>query len=147
MRTHHKARLGATGLTALALAGAGCGKSGGGANPDLAIKSAASIMTAPAAPDAPLAVNDLAASPGAHLGPVALIGVVGTVDANKSFVVVDTREYAECGLSCLVEAGTKKIPVRWAGAAPQVKDKVRIEGQLTKEAKGFALVAAKVVKQ
>ena len=78
---------------------------------------------------------------------VTLVGVVGTVNANKGFVVVDTREYAECGLTCLLEAGTKKIPVRWAGVAPQVKDKVRIEGQLTKEAKGFALVAAKVAKQ
>ena len=75
------------------------------------VKNAAAVTTAPLAPFASLAVKDLAASPGAHLGPVALVGVVGTVDANKSFVV-DTREYAECDLTCLTEAGTKKIPVR-----------------------------------
>jgi hypothetical protein len=29
---------------------------------------------------------------------------------------VDKREYADCGLTCLGEPGTKKIPVRWSGA-------------------------------
>ena len=147
MRSDLKTLLGTVSLTAFALIGAGCGKSAIAANPDTLVKNAPAVTTASAAASAPLAVNDLAASPGAHLGPVALVGVVGTVDANKGFVVVDTREYAECGLTCLTEAGTKKIPVRWAGAAPQVKDKVRIEGQLTKEVKGFALVAATVAKQ
>lgn len=147
MRILHKTLLGAGVLAALVPAGAGCGKSAVAANPDMTVKNAAAITTAQMTQPTSLAVNDLAASPGAHLGPVALVGVVGTVDANKGFVVVDSREYAECGLTCLLEAGTKKIPVRWTGIAPQIKDKVRIEGQLTKEAKGFALVAVKVAKQ
>ena len=145
MHTARKTLIGMGVLAALALAGTGCGKNAA-INLETAATTAAPIRKA-AAPTAPLAVNDLAASPATHLGSVVLVGVVGTVNANKGFVVVDTREFAECGLTCLTEAGTKKIPVRWPGAAPAVKDKVRIDGQLTKDAKGFTLIAEKVAKQ
>ena len=47
-----------------------------------------------------MSVNDLAAKPGEHLGPVQ-VGVVAAVAEGKGFVLVDEREYAACGLSCL----------------------------------------------
>jgi hypothetical protein len=64
-----------------------------------------------------VSVNDLAAQTGEHLGPVQVVGVVAAVSEGKGFVLVDAREYAACGLSCLAEAGTAKIPVRsWRAA-------------------------------
>lgn len=145
MRTLQNTYFGAAGMAVLALAVAGCGKNAVAAGPEVAPQKAAPVSAT--TPAVALTVNDLAAAPASHLGPVALVGVVGTVNGSKGFVVVDTREYKECGLTCLVEPGTKKIPVRWPGAAPAVKDTVRIDGKLTKDAKGFALVADKVAKQ
>ena len=60
---------------------------------------------------------------------------------------MDTREYKECGLSFLTEAGTKKIPVRWSGPVPKVENTVRIDGELVKDEKGYALTVEKVTKQ
>lgn len=92
-------------------------------------------------------VNALAANPTPHLDkPVALLGVVGVVTPGKGFLMVDQREFNECGLSCLKETGTKKIPVRWNGAAPKVEESVRVEGVLTKSADGLAFTAHKWVK-
>ncbi len=95
----------------------------------------------------PLSVNELAASPGAHSGRVSVIGVVGTVNPGKGFVLVDVREFKNCGLSCLTEPGTNKIPFLWTGAAPQVKQTVHVDGILEKTAKGFSLKAEKVTTQ
>lgn len=108
--------------------------------PPAVIKKAASNAVKP------LTVNDLAASPNAHLGHVSLVGVVATVNAGKGFLLIDSREYKECGLSCLSEAGTKKIPVRWTGATPKVTEAVRVDGILAKEPKGMAYTAQKVAK-
>jgi hypothetical protein len=47
----------------------------------------------------PVTVNDLVATPGAHLGLLQLIGVVAAVSEGRGFVLVDPREYGECGLS------------------------------------------------
>ncbi len=66
----------------------------------------------------PLSVNQLAANPGSHTGPISVVGVVGTVNPGKGFVLIDSREFQECGLSCLTEPGTKKIPFLWTGAGP-----------------------------
>ena len=63
-------------------------------------------------PEGAVTVNDLAGKPGEHLGQVQLIGVVAAVSQGQGFVLVDKREYADCGLTCLAEPGTKKIPVR-----------------------------------
>jgi hypothetical protein len=70
-------------------------------------------------PDGAVSVNDLAGKPGEYLGKVQLIGVVAAVSQGQGFVLVDKREYADCGLTCLAEPGTKKIPVRWRGDAPK----------------------------
>ncbi len=95
----------------------------------------------------PLSVNELAANPGAHSGRVSVVGVVGIVNPGKGFVLIDSREFQECGLSCLTEPGTKKIPLIWTGATPQVKQTVQVDGILERTAKGFSIKAEKVTKQ
>ncbi len=95
----------------------------------------------------PLSVDELAANPAAHSGPVSVVGVVGTVNPGKGFVLVDSREFKNCGLSCLTEPGTNKIPFIWTGATPQVKQTVRVDGILEKTAKGFSIKAERVTKQ
>lgn len=95
----------------------------------------------------PLSVDELAANPAAHSGRVSVIGVVGTVNPGKGFVLVDVREFKNCGLSCLTEPGTNKIPFLWTGATPQVKQTVQVDGILEKTAKGFSIKAEKVTKQ
>ncbi len=98
-------------------------------------------------PGKPLSVDELAANPAAHSGRVSVVGVVGTVNPGKGFVLVDVREFKNCGLSCLTEPGTNKIPFLWTGAAPQVKQTVQVDGILEKTAKGFSIKAEKVTTQ
>ena len=120
---------------------------GQGSNAPVMPKAAhpAQKKTAPIA-SKPVTVNDLAAKPDAHLGHVSLIGVVASINKGKGFLLIDNAEYKACGLSCLTEAGTKKVPVRWTGAPPKVEGLVRIDGTLTKAAKGFTLAAERVGK-
>jgi hypothetical protein len=94
-----------------------------------------------------VSVNELAANPAAHSGRISVVGVVGTVNPGKGFVLIDSREFQECGLSCLTEPGTKKIPFIWTGATPQVKQTVQVDGILERTAKGFSIKAEKVTKQ
>lgn len=89
-------------------------------------------------------VNDLAGKPADYLGQVQLVGVVAAVSLGKGFVLVDEREYADCGLSCLAEPDTKKIPVKWSGDAPKLEQTVRVEGKLNQIDKGLSLIAQEV---
>lgn len=98
----------------------------------------------PQSEDVVLNVNDLAAKPAEHLGQVQLVGVVAAVSQGIGFVLVDKREYADCGISCISEPGTKKIPVRWSGDAPKLEQAVRVEGTLRQTDKGLSLVAQEV---
>lgn len=93
------------------------------------------------------AVRDVAAHPSAHVGQLALTGVVGIVTPEKGFVLVDMEEYQEEGFGCLATDEPTKISVQWTGAAPKVKDKVRVDGKLVKEKNGYAFIAEKVEKQ
>ncbi len=95
----------------------------------------------------PLSVNELAANPSSHSGRISVVGVVGMVNPGKGFVLIDSREFQECGLSCLTEPGTKKIPFIWTGATPQVKQTVQVDGILERTAKGFSIKAEKVTEQ
>jgi hypothetical protein len=95
-------------------------------------------------PEVTVTVNDLAGKPGEHLGPVRLIGVVAVVSQGQGFVLVDKREYADCGLSCLTEQGTKKIPVQWSGDAPKLEQTVRVAGILSQRENGLSLVAQEI---
>ena len=89
-------------------------------------------------------VNDLAANPSAYLGQVAVIGVVAAVKAGQGFTIVDKREYADCGLSCLSKPDTRKIPVRWNGDPPKLQQTVRIIGVLEKSDRGLVFSAKNV---
>ena len=91
-----------------------------------------------------LNVNDLAAKPAEHLGQIQLVGVVAAISQGNGFVLVDKREYADCGISCISEPGTKKIPVRWSGDAPKLEQMVRVGGTLRQTDKGLSLVAQEV---
>ena len=93
---------------------------------------------------AAVSVNDLAGKPGEHLGQVRLIGVVAAVSQGQGFVLVDKREYADCGLTCLAEPGTKKIPVRWSGDAPKLEQTVRVAGVLSQSEQGLSFVAQEI---
>jgi hypothetical protein len=89
-------------------------------------------------------VNDLASKPDEHLGQVQLVGVVAAISQGEGFVLVDKREYADCGLSCLAEPATKKVPVRWSGDAPKLEQTVHVAGILSQSAKGLSFVAQEV---
>ncbi len=111
--------------------------------------SATAYAAEPSTPTAgkPLTVDELAANPAAHSGSVSVVGVVGTVNPGKGFVLIDSKEFQNCGLSCLTEPGTNKIPFVWTGAALQVKQTVLVDGILEKTAKGFSIKAEKVTEQ
>jgi len=91
-----------------------------------------------------ITVDDLASDPVAHLGQVAVVGVVAAVKAGQGFTIVDEREYADCGLSCVNEPETRKIPVRWDGAPPKLQQTVRITGVLEKSDRGLVFSAKNV---
>jgi len=95
-------------------------------------------------PGVVLSVNDLAAKAAEHLGQVQLVGVVAAVSRGSGFVLVDKREYADCGISCISEPGTKKIPVRWSGDAPKLEQTIRVGGTLQQTDKGLSLVAKEI---
>ena len=90
------------------------------------------------------AVRDVAGNPAAHLGRLSLVGVVGIATPHKGFVLVDMQEYQGEGLACLTTPEKTKMPVVWLGAAPKVKQTVRVDGTLTKTARGYAFTADKV---
>jgi hypothetical protein len=92
-------------------------------------------------------VNDLSEKPDRYLGRVQLVGVVAVVSQGKGFLLVDKREYADCGLSCLAEAGTKRIPVSWTGDAPKLEQTVLVVGILRRTEKGLSFVAQELESQ
>jgi hypothetical protein len=69
---------------------------------------------------------------------------VAAVSQGNGFVLVDKREYADCGISCIAEPGTKKIPVRWSGDAPKLEETLQVEGTLRQTDKGLSLLAREV---
>lgn len=91
-------------------------------------------------------VRAVASNPSTHLGRVVLTGYVGLATPSRGFVVIDNTEYRNGGFACLTVPEPTKIPVVWHGTAPKVKDAVRIEGILTKTAKGYTFTATKVSK-
>jgi len=92
-------------------------------------------------------VNEVAAEPKKYLGSVEILGVVAIVTPDKGFVLVDKREYTECGLSCLAEKATKKIPIQWSGTPPKLEDAVRVKGILSESEEGLSFAAKEIVKQ
>jgi hypothetical protein len=95
----------------------------------------------------PLSINQLAAKPDAYVGKVAVVGRVASATPGKGFTLIDSINCATCTTECLTDKATKKIPFLWSGAAPAVKDVVRVEGALAKTAKGYIFTAERVIKQ
>lgn len=107
--------------------------------------AAKNIVLAPSAKGIPVSeVRAVASNPSAHLGHVVLTGYVGISTPSKGFVIVDNTEYRNEGLACLTVPEPTKLPVIWHGAAPKVKDAVRVDGTLAKTAKGWAFTATRV---
>lgn len=94
-----------------------------------------------------LSVNQLAAKPDAFIGKVAVVGRVAAATPGKGFTLIDSVKCATCTAECLTDKATKKIPFLWSGAAPVVKEVVRVDGILAKTAKGYAFTAERVAKQ
>lgn len=92
-------------------------------------------------------VRAVAAHPSAYVGKLMLTGVVGIVNPGKGFVLVDMKEYRDEGFNCLASDEPTKIAVHWTGAAPKVKETVRVEGRLAKKKTGYTFTAKKVEKQ
>jgi hypothetical protein len=95
----------------------------------------------------PLTVNELAAKPDTYIGKVAVIGRVAVVTKGKGFTLIDSVNCATCTTECLTDKTTKKIPFLWSGAAPVVKDVVRVDGILAKTVKGYTFTSERVAKQ
>ena len=89
-------------------------------------------------------VNDMVSNPSAYLGQIKVVGVVAAVKTGQGFTIVDKREYAACGLSCVNEPDTRKIPVRWSGTSPNLEQTVQITGVLEKSDAGFVFSAKSV---
>jgi hypothetical protein len=89
-------------------------------------------------------VNDLAEKPNEHLGQEAGRCCSRRLTGARLCVLVDKREYADCGLSCLAEPATKKVAVRWSGDAPKLEQIVHVAGTLSQSAKGLSFVAQEV---
>jgi hypothetical protein len=106
--------------------------------------SAQDQQSQPQPPAGAVTVNELAEKPGDHLGRVQLVGVVAVVLPGKGFVLVDRREYADCGLTCLAEPRTNKIPVRWSGDAPKLEESIRVAGILSQSKEGLSFVAQEI---
>jgi hypothetical protein len=94
-----------------------------------------------------LSVNQLAAKPDVYVGKVAVVGRVAAAKPGKGFTLIDSINCATCTSECLTDKTTKKIPFLWSGAAPMVKDIVRVDGTLTKTSRGYTFTAERVTKQ
>ena len=130
-------------LSALLLAvSAASGAAADAAPKPKAITAAPKPKAVTAAPSP--AVRDVAGNPAAHLGRLSLVGVVGIATPHKGFVLMDMQEYQGEGLACLTTPERTKIPVIWSGAAPKVKQTVRVDGTLAKTVRGYAFTADKV---
>ncbi len=92
-------------------------------------------------------MNQLAAKPDTFVGKVTVVGRVAAATKGKGFTLIDSINCATCTTECLTDKSTRKIPFLWGGAAPTVKDVVRVQGTMAKTAKGFTFTAESVIRQ
>lgn len=98
------------------------------------------VWPAAAAPKT-VAVGALEARPAAYRGTVAVVGVVASVTRRRGFVLISSREFKACGLACLAEPDTARVPVLWSGPAPKVAQEVVVHGVLSRTSGGWRLQA------
>ena len=122
----------------------------------LAAASTALILTVPGYPQgggssyspgvaAPiLSVTELMKNVARHRGPVRVEGVVSAVDpGQQAIILIETREFKACGVT---NCASLYLPVRWSGPMPQVRDLVRLEGEV-KEWAGKLVFEARTLKK
>jgi len=74
-----------------------------------------------------------------HQGPIRVEGVVSRVyPKDQKLGLIDTAEFKRCGV---VTCADLVLPVRWAGAMPEPKTQVRLEGEIRKSGEGMEFVA------
>jgi hypothetical protein len=92
----------------------------------------------------PLNVDWVASDPSAYKGTFKIKGVVSSVSASKStFVMIDLREYAECGI---VTCASKYVRVRYKGKLPRVIDKLIVTGEMVQHGRGYLFEAKELQK-
>ncbi len=108
-------------------------------------------------PASSLAVNAVMADPAAYSGQIAIEGVVQDVDpASGSLAVIDTTEYATCGLTPCNTAGILRLAVPTSGQAPNgatytgtmpaLEDVVVVVGEFKTAEQGLYLDVARIEK-
>lgn len=110
----------------------------------LSSAAAKAVEKAPPVKASALGVATLMGEPEKHRGPVLVEGVVAKVfPKEQKLGVIDADEFRRCGtVTCAAEI----LPVKWAGALPEPKSFVRIEGEIRKGAAGLEFVARSVEK-
>ena len=79
-------------------------------------------------PAAVLEVSTLMREIDKHKGPVRVEGVVSRVfPKDQKLGLIDAAEFRKCGV---VTCADMVLPVRWSGAMPEVKNLVRLEGEI-----------------
>jgi hypothetical protein len=82
------------------------------------------------------------ADPEAFPGEIVLRGVVaGRNEAAGAFALVDLREYERCGAEACAD---EIVPVRYAGALPDVGRTVRVRGRVRRSDEGMVFAADEV---
>ena len=75
-----------------------------------------------------------------HPGTVVVEGVVSSASAEKELLaLIDVKEFKKCKTTTCPKL---RLPVRWAGAMPEVEDAVQVEGQV-EESDGKLVFLAK----
>ncbi len=96
-------------------------------------------VAASAEPASVLDVSALMREPDKHQGPVRVEGVVSRVyPKDQKLGLIDTEEFKRCGV---VTCADMVLPVRWAGAMPEPKAHVRLDGEIRKSDRGLEFVA------
>jgi hypothetical protein len=89
--------------------------------------------------DAVLGVDELMRDVDRFEGPVRIEGVVSAVSpGQKRLALIDRAEFEHCGR---VDCAALVLPVEWAGAMPQVRQSVRLSGQVHRREGKLILVA------
>lgn len=84
--------------------------------------------TTPVSAAAVLGVDALMKQTTPPKGTIRVEGIVASVDRSASLVgLIDAGEYESCGVT---SCAALTLPVRWSGPLPNIKDRVRVEGEI-----------------
>jgi len=89
-------------------------------------------------------LDDVLNNPSEYLNKkVNIQGIVNQIDFDKNqFSIIGKKEFEECGIGkCNIN---ERLPVRFKGDFPTIKDKVEVSGYITKTEKGFIYEAKSI---